>query len=413
MRIQLIRGLLTVVLVAGCFAVSVLAPNWLTTLRAEGAYNPTPSSGSIGLSDSIANAVEVICASSSTLPLGPDLARICSSAPAGSTATIATGSIASFQYRQGMGDDARRAYARLGQLRDGTAASADIPGLRGLSFFANGEYSSFGKDATSFEAGFDRETWGITVGGDYSFAGRGVVGLAFNYNKANAWYDVGGGGFDIESYGPLLYGSVLPIPNLFIDGYAGYAWQNYSSDRRINFNFGGFPVTGKALGDTDGHEFKLGLNIGYDFVLGKLTVGPRVGVNYKETTVDAFSERGSTGLELRYSRHTQTSLTTVAGLFASYAISVPFGVVVPQFTAEYVHEFENDQKFHTYQLVQDLSGAKFRFVNDPPDRDYFNLGAGVVVVLPQGITPFVNYRELLGYRDQHNHTVTAGVRFSF
>src|SRR5262249_57148066 len=139
-----------------------------------------------------------------------------------------------------------------------------------------------------------------------------------------------------------------PIPNLVVDAYVGYSRQDYSSDRRINFNMGGFPVTGKALGDTGGDEFKLGLNIGYDFILGKLTVGPRVGVNYKETTVDGFTERGGTGLELTYLKTSQTSLTTVAGLFASYAISLGFGVVVPQFTAEYVQEVDNAHNFHTF-----------------------------------------------------------------
>ena len=82
-------------------------------------------------------------------------------------------------------------------------------------------------------------------------------------------------------------------------------------------------------------------------------------------------------------------------------------------TAEYLHEFENDQKSYQFRFAQDASGTVFRYVLDAPDRDYFNVGAGVVLVLPNGLAPFLNYRELLGYRHQTNHTVTAGVRFSF
>jgi peroxiredoxin len=103
----------------------------------------------------------------------------------------------------------------------------------------------------------------------------------------------------------------------------------------------------------------------------------------------------------------------VAGLFASVAFSTPLGVVVPQATFEYVHEFADDQRTIHFSFVEDLAQKKFRFQNDPPDRDYFNAGAGVVFVLPGGFSPFVNYRALLGYKDQSSHIVAAGLRFAF
>src|SRR5262249_52453685 len=160
--------------------------------------------------------------------------------------------------------------------------------------------------------------------------------------------------FTIDSYGLLVYGSLLPIKNFFVDGYVGYGRQDYSTDRRTTFNLGGVTANGGTLGHTDGDEFKAGFNTGYDFVIRNFTIGPRVGLNYRETTVDGFTERGATGLELTFSRYSQTSLTTVAGLYSSVAFSTGFGVVVPQIMAEYVHEFEDDQKFHEYRFVQDF-----------------------------------------------------------
>jgi outer membrane autotransporter protein len=317
-------------------------------------------------------------------------------------------------------DEERRILQRLKDRRDkereGGGGSAD--GMRGLSFFVTGDFQSFGKETTSLETGYDRETWGATAGADYSFSGLAVLGLALTYNHAKGWYDVGGGGFDIDTYGATLYGSVFPIKNLFIDGYVGYNRKEYDSDRRININIahGGtssIGVAGAALGTTDGDEFKAGVNAGYDFLFRNLTVGPRVGVNYRENTISGFTERGATGTELTFLHQNQTSLTTVLGVYSSLAFSTAIGVVIPQVTAEYLHEFENDQKFYKFRFAQDANANTFRYVLDAPDRDYFNVGAGVVLVLPNGLAPFVNYRELLGYQHQTNHTFTAGVRFSF
>ena len=67
-----------------------------------------------------------------------------------------------------------------------------------------------------------------------------------------------------------------------------------------------------------------------------------------------------------------------------------------------------------FRFREDEGQRRFLFQNDAPDRDYFfNLTVGLVLVLERGIAPFVNYRTLLGYREQQSHTVTAGVRFEF
>ena len=329
----------------------------------------------------------------------------------------------------------RRVYQRLNEKRDGStsAASADgAMGVPGLGLFVSAEYEAFDKDVSRFESGYTSDTWSGTVGADYAVARWATAGIAFTYSNVDGTYAQRGGDFDTQSFGGLLYATFLPIPRLFVDAVGGYARKNYSTDRAISFanTFNvGVPLTsnGTASGDTDGNEYRAGVNVGYDFGFDRLTIGPRVGVNYRYTTIDSFSERGKdavicnpacqstsgTGLELAYDRQDETSLTTVAGLFASFAFSTRWGVLVPQATVEYVHEFADDQRTIHFTFVEDLAQKKFRFQNDPPDRDYVNAGAGLVVVLPGGFSPFVNYRALLGYRDQSSHTVTAGLRFAF
>jgi uncharacterized protein with beta-barrel porin domain len=106
------------------------------------------------------------------------------------------------------------------------------------------------------------------------------------------------------------------------------------------------------------------------------------------------------------------SLTTTAGIFASYAISTGFGVIVPQLTGEYIHEFMNDQRTVPFTFVNAPAGT-YRFLTESPDRDYFTVGAGAVLLLPSGLTPFVNYVEVLGQTRRTQRTVTLGLRFGF
>ena len=78
-------------------------------------------------------------------------------------------------------------------------------------------------------------------------------------------------------------------------------------------------MAGTTHGDTNGNEWRIGLNSGYDFLFGALTVGPRLGVLYRETTMEDFKETGHTGLELAYDDQFIRSLTLRPGIYGSYA----------------------------------------------------------------------------------------------
>ncbi len=369
---------------------------------------------------------------------GPNLTLLCppNQASVGNfgAGQLSAGTIAA-ETRLDLTGEQRRVYQRLKEKREGSSAGASADssmGIPGLGLFVSAEYEAFDKNVTPFESGYSSDSWSGTVGVDYSFTSWATAGIAFTYSSVSGTYAQRGGDFDTESVGGLLYATFFPIPRLFVDVVGGYARKNYTTDRAISFtntfNVGDILTSnGIASGETDGNEYRAGVNLGYDFNFDRATFGPRLGVNYRYTTIDSFAEEGKravicnptcrstsgTGLELDYDRQDESSLTTVAGLFVSVSFSTPFGVVVPQATFEYVHEFADNQRAIHFNFVEDLAQKKFRFQNDPPDRDYFNAGAGVVFVLPGGFSPFVNYRALLGYKDQSSHTVTAGLRFAF
>ena len=278
-----------------------------------------------------------------------------------------------------------------------------------FNVFVSGEYERFDKNLTTFEPAYKTDIGRVLVGADYSFNDRVLIGGGLKYARDSGHFN-GGGSFDTDSYGPLLYTNFVPIPKLFIDATTGYMRKNHFISRAVSVNSN--PL-GFTRGNTDANEFKVGVNGGYDFSFQSITIGPRLGLNYRRTNIDGYRERGNTGQELIYDSQHENSLRSTLGAFGSIAISTGFGVLVPQTTVEYEHEFEDPQRTIKFRLAGDPALGKFRFKNDPPDRNYFKLGFGIVAVLPHGISPFLNYRALLGYNNQSSHIVTVGLRVGF
>jgi outer membrane autotransporter protein len=292
-------------------------------------------------------------------------------------------------------------------IQPGGAAADSMP-FEGLNLFVSTDYQNKDKEAGA-EAAFNSNRAGFTVGLD-SPMDWGVIGGALSYSHTVGDYDHNGGDFNIDSFGGLFYGSYYPSDNSFIDGAIGFAGKGHTLDRTVVADLGGGPqILGKARGDTIGFEFQSSVSGGYDFHFDNFTIGPRAGVHYLRTDLDSFTETGN-ALALHYDEQVEDSLTSTVGFQGSVAISTSFGVVVPQVSAEYVHEFLNDRRT-IHAVTTDGTNTPVDFVTDPPDRDYLNVGGGVVFVLPDGISPFLNYSAELANRFEEIHTVTAGVRF--
>jgi uncharacterized protein YhjY with autotransporter beta-barrel domain len=143
--------------------------------------------------------------------------------------------------------------------------------------------------------------------------------------------------------------------------------------------------------------------------------------------INGYTEQGSTGLELTYQDQFIESFQSVLGVQAIAPLSWRYGVLVPQINADYIHEFANSQRLINVKFAQDnrnpalgntgefgsfssQTPTRFTFQNDGPDRNWFNLGAGLVAVLPNGYQPFVNFRAMVGNSQFTNYVWTFGLR---
>ena len=297
----------------------------------------------------------------------------------------------------------------------------------GLGLFATGLVESLNRDVTTFQDGYKSNIFGITAGGDYRFNRRLVAGLALSYSNADGDFR-GGGNFSTNSYGGLLFASYLPTDRTFMQVTGGYTRNKYLLARDasatiiniLNNNAVVSTTSGLASSNSNGNVFHLGLMTGYDHPIGRFTIGPRAGVNYSNTKISNFTENGATGIELKYDDQWINSLQSVLGIQGSAAFSTGLGVLVSQVNADYIHEFANSQRFIHVQFAEDgrtiaANGSgptKFTFQNDVPVRNYFNLGTGLLMVLPNGWQPFVAFRAMVGNEQFNNYAGTFGLRIS-
>jgi outer membrane autotransporter protein len=171
-------------------------------------------------------------------------------------------------------------------------------------------------------------------------------------------------------------------------------------------------VNSIAASDSNGDVVTLGALAGYDHPIGRFIVGPRMGVNYSRTHIGDYAETGGGGIGLQYNDQLIHSLQSTVGILGSTVYSVPFGVLVHQINADYVHEFANSQRFIGVQFVEDLRATptRFTFQNEVPVRDYAYVGTGLVAVLPNGWQPFVHFRAMVGNSQFDNYIGAFGLR---
>jgi outer membrane autotransporter protein len=311
-----------------------------------------------------------------------------------------------------------RSDQKKGQKNTDDSAEKSIGLANGINLFMSAQYESLDRQVSAFENGFNSAIWGFTAGADARVTDWFRGGLAFNYNRWDAKYLGGGGSFDIDSYGPVLFASLTPGKQFYTDVSLSYVHKDYDRVRFAFFNKNDgntAPFAGNEASKSGGDELGAALSSGYDYRLGNFTIGPRLGFQYSHLAINGYTESGNTGLELKYSNDVVESLRTTLGLRGSSSFNTAYGVVVPQLNAEWVHEFMNDQRNIVVQFAQDgrANPTQFSYNNDRPDRDYFNLGAGVSMVLPSGIQPYLNFQALLGHSYFSNYVGTVGARVEF
>lgn len=356
---------------------------------------------------------------------GVELAEICGPVigggglpESGSTAGGATSATADVEERLRALREDECVQGQECEQDEGTGASTVADLGAGRSVWFSADYQALDRDITDFEDGYDSDIIAMTVGVEWQIENSWVAGAAFNISRWEGDFE-SGGEFETDSYGPIFYSSFYPSEGFFVDVVLSLARKDISNERsRIFFREDDELKGGSISAGPNDDEFSLSFLLGWDYSVRQYTIGPRFSFDYIYTNFDGYSEKGTTvptGLELKFDADSQVSLQTRFGVQASMAISKTFGVVVPQASLDWIHEYANDQRSISVRFVQDLrdNPTKFSFQTDKPDRDFFELSLGLSFVLANDIQAFGNASTILNHDFIDSYTISFGLRKQF
>lgn len=290
--------------------------------------------------------------------------------------------------------------------------------------WVTGLYTTSDRDTTAREAGFDADEYGVTGGIDYSFNDEVVIGAAFGYKTGDADIDNNGGQLDSDSYTYMAYWSLYPNEYWYVDGMVSYTHSDFDQDRNIIYSIaaiggGTTTVNNTAVSDTESEEWAVSLTAGRNFLVGTWVATPYVRFEYADIEIDGFTETmananaNGAGLALSIDGQDFESVMTTAGGRLTTEIASAFGALFPEISFEYVHEFKNSNDPITGRFVNDTSGTTISLLTDGPDRNFFNIGAGVTAALSDTTSGFFRYQGLFGYEDLDLHAFEVGLRMRF
>lgn len=207
----------------------------------------------------------------------------------------------------------RAAHTRT--LNDGLLTGRDAP-VGKLSVFASGNGGSYDIDSGRGTAGVNNDLSALSVGVTLRASDAFTIGAAFGQDRADGDFGGNGGSFRtrenvVSLFGALHYGGFY--------GTGVFAVSNIDfRDMRRNIVLG--PQVRTASASTDGSNGSGFLSAGYDFQLGRLSIGPTVSVNFQNVTVNAFDEGGAGAANLHIAEQSRHSELWSGGVRASYAL---------------------------------------------------------------------------------------------
>lgn len=302
----------------------------------------------------------------------------------------------------------------------GLAGGRDIRDFGRMGGFFNASVGFGSKDPTQREDAFSYGNNNMTLGVDYRATDRLIYGAALGYTNYEADFNsaksVADGSVKSHGFTGSLYGS-YQLDAFSLDGVLSMGETGFDLVRHIKYpsNNPGVPATNEvAYGSTNGNQVSVNLGGNYENHRDNLAYTTQAHINYLNAAVNGYTEQNAHAFNLQLEDQNMTSLTSIVGEDISYAMSRPIGVLIPEASFMWYHEFSNNSRLVMARYVADPLSANFLAApTDNPDRDYFSAGIGISAVFAGGLQAFVHYETLLGLSTITDNLFSGGVRLEF
>jgi outer membrane lipase/esterase len=178
-------------------------------------------------------------------------------------------------------------------------------------------------------------------------------------------------------------------------------------DMRRNIALG--PVVRTAEASTDGSNGSAYLSAGYDFQVGRFTVGPTVAVTMQNVTVNAFDESGAGSANLHVAQQTRHSEVWSGGVRASLAM----GAWSPWVRVTADRERRDDARFVTASPLSLATGNSYDIAAYAPGRSFITSAIGLNGVIGDRITLGISYFNISGRSGIKEDGINGVVSYRF
>jgi uncharacterized protein with beta-barrel porin domain len=311
--------------------------------------------------------------------------------------------------------DGQRSASGLEGARGGAAGPDDALSGR-WGGFVNLGYAWGDVDQTPLQDSYKYNSFNVLAGADYRVSDSFVIGGAFSYSDTHSDYDQSLGKVKASTTGVAAYATYY-VDTWYIDGFLAYGWVDYDSTRNIfipSNNPTAAAINTSATASPNGKQWSASIGVGRSFDMAPYTVTPTARLGYIRVKNDAFSEsEPNNGLGLSVDARTIESLQSALGGKLSTVLNSSVGVFGPYVTAQWMHEFKNDNPSIVSKYVADPLNTIFAIPTATPTRDYAVVVVRTRATLPNNLSGFAQFSAAIGLKDETNYGIVLGVRKQF
>ncbi|MES2260128.1 MAG: autotransporter outer membrane beta-barrel domain-containing protein [Pseudomonadota bacterium] len=305
--------------------------------------------------------------------------------------------------------------SNLNGATGGGAAADDVLGGKWGSF-VNVAYNWGTIDKTTLQDAYKQDSYNILAGADYRASDAFVIGGAISYSDTSAKYEQGLGSVKAKTTGAIGYATYYR-DDWYVDSLLSYGYVDYDSRRNINIASNNAALAGiftAATSSPKGNQWSASIGTGKDIRSGTFTITPTARLNYIHVRNKAFSENEPVaGLGLAVGGRTIESLQSALGARFGTTVNTSTAVLLPYFSAQWMHEFKDDSPSLTSRYVNDPNGIGFSIATANPTSNYGILAVGTSVTLPNNLSGFAQFSTAVGLKDENSYAVSAGLRMQF
>lgn len=308
---------------------------------------------------------------------------------------------------QGLNDTRVAALESGDEMTSGISAGDST---NGLGFWAQVYGQSANQDERDANPGYDSRTWGGAAGIDTeNLIDRGILGVALNYGNTDVESDnANASETDVDSYGISLYGSYDLGQRVYLNGQAGYTYNDIETDR---YNTNGANTT--AHGDFNSNMYSAKLGLSRNYQLNTLTLTPGVSASYAHLDTDGYTETGPTlAIKRIIEDESQDILNLGLGATATWSVRQADGSELkPSLRAGYAYQAVGDAVQETAAFAE-VPGTTFTTEGADPARNQFSVGGGVTYLRTDNWSFSANYDyQYKQDYSSHNGVLRAALKF--